>query len=83
MGMIIKNIQEILKDGKIVCWSCKSGNIVHNHRYDNSGEMKNGIKYRLHELYCKDCGKGFIYSAIEDSEEDEMLKDIVVQEGVK
>jgi hypothetical protein len=83
MGIVIENIKDILKDDKIVCWNCKSDNVVHNHRYDNSGEIKDGIKYRNHELYCKDCKKGFLYSAVDNSEEDEILNNIVVEEGVK
>jgi uncharacterized protein with WD repeat len=80
MGMLIKNIKDILKNDKIVCWNCKSENIVHNCRWDNSGYTENRIKYRNHELYCKDCNKEFMYSAIENSEEDEILKNIVIKE---
>jgi hypothetical protein len=79
MGKLIKDIKEISKDGKIICWSCKSEDIVHTSNHGNSGETKNGIKYRLHELRCKDCEKRFMYSAILNSEEDKIFDDILIE----
>jgi hypothetical protein len=79
MGKLIKDIKEILKNGKIVCWNCKRENLNHTHNYTNSGEKKDGINYRLHELHCKDCDKRFIYSAILNSEEDKMFENIIIE----
>ncbi|MCQ2013824.1 hypothetical protein [Clostridium butyricum] len=62
MGKLIKNLNEILKNDKILCceYECKSEDIELISHTENSEDYKTCENY---EFLCKNCNKSFMYSA--------------------